>query len=33
MTEVSTPWLSGNHTIFRQVSEKFDIIKNRKNGS
>ncbi|WP_374134576.1 hypothetical protein [Candidatus Endomicrobiellum pyrsonymphae] len=27
MTEVSTPWLNDNHTIFRQVAEGLDIIK------
>ncbi|MCL2484467.1 MAG: peptidylprolyl isomerase [Endomicrobia bacterium] len=28
ITEVSTPWLNGNHTIFGQVTEGLDIIKN-----
>ncbi|MCL2390672.1 MAG: peptidylprolyl isomerase [Endomicrobia bacterium] len=27
ITEVSTPWLNGNHTIFGQVTEGLDIIK------
>jgi peptidyl-prolyl cis-trans isomerase A (cyclophilin A) len=28
ITEVSTPWLNGNHTIFGQVTEGLEIIKN-----
>ncbi len=27
ITEVSTPWLNGNHTIFGQVTEGLDVIK------
>jgi peptidyl-prolyl cis-trans isomerase A (cyclophilin A) len=27
ITEVSTPWLNGNHTIFGQVTEGLEIIK------
>ncbi|MDR1418541.1 MAG: peptidylprolyl isomerase [Endomicrobium sp.] len=28
ITETSTPWLNGNHTIFGQVVEGLDIVKN-----
>jgi peptidyl-prolyl cis-trans isomerase A (cyclophilin A) len=27
ITEVSTPWLDGNHTIFGEVTEGLDVIK------
>lgn len=27
ITEVSTPWLNGNHTIFGQVTEGMDVVK------
>lgn len=27
ITEVSTPWLNGNHTIFGQVTEGLDVVK------
>jgi peptidyl-prolyl cis-trans isomerase A (cyclophilin A) len=27
ITEVSTPWLNGNHTIFGEVTEGLDVIK------
>ena len=28
ITETSTPWLNGNHTIFGQVVEGLDVVKN-----
>ena len=27
ITEVSTPWLNGNHTIFGQVTDGMDVVK------
>jgi peptidyl-prolyl cis-trans isomerase A (cyclophilin A) len=27
ITEVSTPWLNGNHTIFGEVTEGLDVVK------
>ncbi|MGH2726532.1 MAG: peptidylprolyl isomerase, partial [Actinomycetota bacterium] len=26
ITEVPTPWLTGNHTIFGEVVEGFDVV-------